>query len=133
MRICIIDDDPICHFIAKKMIGKMFPQCELSHFYDGKKAIEFFEEKQFAISDLPELVLLDINMPVMDGWDFISMLEQLDIPCYDPSIFICSSSVSPVDVNRAKIIHAVQGYLTKPLNISALKDAFTSVVSKAVC
>jgi len=45
MRICIIDDDPICHFIAKKMIGKMFPQCELSHFYDGKKAIEFFEEK----------------------------------------------------------------------------------------
>jgi len=133
MKICIIDDDPICHFIAKKMIGNVFSQSELSHFYNGQKAIEFFKEKQYAPSELPELILVDINMPVMDGWNFLSMLDKLAIQCYDPGIFICSSSDNTEDLNKAKVIPAVHGYITKPLNVNALKNVLENIVSLAVC
>ena len=133
MKICIIDDDPICHFIAEKMIEKVDSKSELSHFQNGREALDFFTEQQDNPERLPDLIFVDINMPVLNGWNFLSMLEELKIKRYDPNIFICSSSNNSQDLARAHIMAGVNGYLNKPLNPRMLQNVFQNIADPIHC
>ncbi|MBE9461524.1 response regulator [Dyadobacter subterraneus] len=115
MKLGIIDDEWICSFLAQKLIQKVVPDSEISHFKNGLEAIDFMKQNRLSPLSLPEFILLDINMPVANGWDFLDMLNDLEISNYHPVIYISSSSQDPEDIAMAKKYASVKGFLPKPL------------------
>ncbi|MFT6828560.1 MAG: CheY-like chemotaxis protein, partial [Roseivirga sp.] len=71
--------------------------------------------------NLPEIILLDLNMPVMDGWQFLDQFVQIPTK-KKTTIYIVTSSIDPEDLNRAKSYEAVTNYLVKPINIDTLTE-----------
>ncbi|TDE14870.1 response regulator [Dyadobacter psychrotolerans] len=127
MKICIIDDDWVCRFINQKLIGKILEEPNVLQFEDGQDAFDFFEQWQHTPGNLPDVILLDINMPRMDGWQFIEMFRNLKNHHYNPFIYISSSSQHPDDMARATAYPEINGYLPKPLSIEVLKKVLSDV------
>lgn len=113
MIIALIEDDPICRFVTEKLIEKVSKDHEILQFKHGLDALDFL--KACGPEQLPELIFLDINMPVMDGWDFLEAFRNLNIAICKPDIYILSSSNDTADLNRAKLFPELAGYLIKPL------------------
>lgn len=115
-NICLIDDDQIYQFLCKKTFEKSAYVRSLMIFSNGKEAIDFFMEHKSHTSDLPDVIFLDLDMPLMDGWQFldeyIPMKEDI---VKEMVIYIATSSTHPVDLSKAKEISDVKGYLIKPI------------------
>jgi CheY-like chemotaxis protein len=116
----VIDDDEIYQMIIKKLIARsdVFEDAE---FYTN--AIDVLEGLSRAQIFLPDVILLDINMPHMDGWQFLERLKQVypDIACHT-RIFIVSSSIAYSDKERAASFAEVSDFLTKPLTVKKLQE-----------
>lgn len=117
--ICVIDDDMIYQMIVKKII-------ERTEEFD---TIKFYDDAVYALADfkdpeimLPEMILLDINMPQMDGWQFLEGLQALR-PNFknETIIYIVTSSIAHSDREKANSIEEVSGFLSKPLSVDHLK------------
>ncbi|HVV05386.1 MAG TPA: response regulator, partial [Puia sp.] len=94
----IIDDDQIYQLVMKRTIEQSGLVKDVLQFYDGEEAIDYFRKNQQSPEALPELILLDINMPYMDGWQFLD--EFIKIPFkdnYKRIIYIVSSSSTTED------------------------------------
>ncbi len=117
---CIIDDDPIFVFGTKRIM-EIANFCEsFMIFRNGKEAFEKLKAIIIADEKLPDLILLDLNMPIWDGWQFLD--EFIKIPNVNPiTIYIMTSSVDPADVEKAKGYDAVSNYLVKPITMAELK------------
>ncbi len=117
---CIIDDDPIFVFGTKRIMG-IANFCEsFMIFRNGKEAYDKLKAIITADEKLPDLILLDLNMPIWDGWQFLD--EFIKIPNVNPiTIYIMTSSVDPEDIEKAKTYDAVSNYLIKPITMAELK------------
>lgn len=117
---CIIDDDPIYIFGIQRMM-EIANFCEsFMIFNNGKNALETLEKVILAEGTLPDLILLDLNMPIMDGWEFLD--EFTKIPCKQKiTIYIITSSIDNEDVKKAKTYSNVSNYILKPVTIAGLK------------
>lgn len=118
---CIIDDDPIYILTAKKVMEQVGFSEEVIVYNNGRQAIEGLSALSAAGKPMPEVILLDINMPVMDGWQFAEEYQQLSLPC-STDIYVVSSSIDPEDIKRAHLTPCVKSYLTKPLTRSVLES-----------
>ncbi len=115
-RICIIDDDKILIFLTKKLINAQDSSIEISEYGDGHEAIEFFKANMQNDSDFPDVIFLDISMPVMDGWEFLDEYSKIDMEIRkNIQLYMFSSSISAHDMERATANPNVNDYLTKPL------------------
>jgi CheY-like chemotaxis protein len=123
MSVLVIDDDTIFHFITQKMLLRLgvmpeFIQTALS----GQEAIDRLAEHQRLGIPLPDFILLDLNMPMMNGFDFLKAFRNFPNHDHDKTrIIMISSSLDNRDVDRALQLGANQ-FLTKPVNESALKE-----------
>ncbi|MBU0941360.1 MAG: response regulator transcription factor [Bacteroidetes bacterium] len=117
---CIIDDDPIFVFGTKKIM-EMTNFCESIVVYEnGKEAYESLKAIILANEPQPDIILLDLNMPVWDGWQFLD--EFIQIPNKKTiTIYIITSSVDPADVQKAKKYDAISSYIVKPITTAELK------------
>ncbi|MCJ8163362.1 response regulator [Pontibacter sp. E15-1] len=117
---CIIDDDPIFVY-GTRTIMEMAQFCEsFMVFHNGKDAFENLKRIMLSGEKLPDLILLDLNMPIMDGWQFLD--EFIQIPNSKPiCIFIVTSSIDPVDMEKAKRYSEINNYLIKPISIEQLQ------------
>jgi len=123
----IIDDDQVYQLVMRRAIEQSGLVKDVLQFYDGEEAINYFKEKQQHPEVLPELILLDINMPYMDGWQFLD--EFIKIPFkggYQRTIYIISSSSTMEDLNKAKQYSVVSGYHIKPI----AKDKFEEILHR---
>jgi len=118
---CIIDDDPIFVFGIKKVM-ELINFCEgIMVFKNGQEALNNLSAIISAKEELPDVILLDLNMPVLDGWQFLD--EFIKIPCEkEILIYVVSSSVDPEDVLRAKSYEGVSDYIVKPISVKKLKE-----------
>lgn len=120
--IWVIDDDPIYQIIINKLIKKSDFFSTANSFKNGKEAIDLLQNtiKKDSLSP-PDIILLDINMPIMDGWEFLEALEILK-PGIEKKIiiYIVSSSIATEDKNKSKKYSDVLGYISKPISIDDL-------------
>jgi CheY-like chemotaxis protein len=116
--ICIIDDDPIYQFLINKLIGNSKAEHEVMFFKNGKEALDYFMLD--SDKNLPDIILLDLEMPVMDGWVFLKEINQLHTE--DTDIYIVSSSISDEDQEKAKKFPKIKGHFSKPINSNKIQE-----------
>ena len=119
--ICVVDDDEIYHFTINKQLEYTKLVNKIITFYNGEDAIRFFEQAIRDQKGIPDVILLDINMPVMDGWEFLKQYILLK-PFLSKKviIYLVSSSVYERDVEKAKKISEVTDYIIKPVTKESL-------------
>lgn len=127
VSILLVDDDEINNFISIKLIRKALFNAEIAACLNGKFAIDQLVEMQRNGTDkLPDYILLDINMPIMNGWEFLDEYKRLNIdPTGKTKIFIISSSVFSNDINKARSYPLVKNFISKPLSVDKIKEMFT--------
>lgn len=119
---CIIDDDPIHVFGAKRAISIANMCNSILVFNNGKDAFDKISAILKSGENLPQLILLDINMPIWDGWDFLDEFIKLPMT-KDTTIFIMTSSVDPSDQAKAKKYNQVNDFIIKPITVEKLTEA----------
>jgi response regulator RpfG family c-di-GMP phosphodiesterase len=121
--ICIIDDDDIYTFLLKKTLVKSNICSNIKSFDNGLAGLEGIKTMIENKETLPDLILLDINMPLFDGWEFLEEFKKLKHLILKPiSIYIVSSSISQADINKAKFNEEVIDFLTKPIESSKIRS-----------
>lgn len=124
--IALIDDDPAFVFITEKIIEKTNHFKEVKVFDNGLNALNYLKENLNNDIHLPNIIFLDLSMPVMDGWQFLDEYALLEIKNKSKiTVYICSSSISPYDITRAKNISEVTDFIIKPIT----KEKLTEIVS----
>lgn len=124
--ICIIDDDPIYIFTIKKLLKINNYTNNYLVYKNGKEAIDGLIDIYNKEEALPDVILLDINMPIMDGWQFLEAYQETNLIKKTP-IYIASSSVDVLDLNKASLNNLVEGYINKPLNKFSLAGLLNKV------
>ncbi|GEL10246.1 Response regulator receiver domain-containing protein [Flavobacterium glycines] len=127
----LIDDDDIFVFLTKKAIENTSLVELIRVFGNGLDAINFLIEHCKDLEALPEIILLDLSMPIMDGWQFLDQFTKL-APKIDKkiTIYICSSSISPSDVELAKKNDLVSDYIIKPITKDKLIDLLKNIIEE---
>jgi CheY-like chemotaxis protein len=122
--IWIIDDDIIYQTITKKLIQKSDVFSAHYSFTNGSVAIKTLKTTLEVNNDiLPDIILLDINMPVMDGWEFMKEFQLIKSEINKKvNIYIVSSSIAVEDKKRAQTFSDIIGYLAKPISVNILTD-----------
>ena len=119
--IWVIDDDAIYQTIINKLIQKSGVFSVLSSFINGKEAIIALNNSLENDDSIPDIILLDINMPVMDGWEFMEEIKRIKSKISKKIIiYIVSSSIALEDRNRSKTFTDIIGYIPKPITVADL-------------
>lgn len=126
LNLLVIDDDDINVFIIKKIVEKTGFDIDMVARNNGQQAIDYIKETIAQNSPLPRLVLIDINMPVMNGWEFIEAYESLGIQ-QKVDMYILSSSVYENDIEKTKSYKAVKGFISKPLSMERLTELVKAI------
>lgn len=126
--VVLVDDDPVVLFLHEILVKRgKFDELTYS-FKDGKKALDFITENR---EKVPFLVLLDINMPVMNGWEFLDTLREDPIG-EQVFVAIVSSSINSYDLEKAGNYVQVVEYLEKPVSKDILIDLHEKVTALAL-
>lgn len=132
MNILCVDDDPIAQFYTKALIKKSEITEKIHCVSDGQKAIDYLEKcmeiTHTQTQGVPELILLDLNMPVMNGWNFLEIYSVRFASLFPKTkIVIVSSSIDQDDIDKSTAYPFVMDYISKPLTVvilTGLKDKF---------
>lgn len=122
INLLVIDDDDINIFIIKKIVEKTGYNVNMVSKANGLLAIDHLKSTMGQDS-FPHLILIDINMPVLNGWEFLETYEELNIT-ERVDMYMLSSSVYENDIEKAKTYAKVKGFISKPLSIERLIELF---------
>lgn len=121
-KIFIIDDDPVHRLIARKLLERDGHFTTIEYFVNASEGHAELK-KNTERTQLPDVILLDIEMPVMNGWEF--MEEFVKIPAEKRSgtkVFIVSSSIADEDKKQSEAYPEIIKYITKPLTPEAIRS-----------
>jgi CheY-like chemotaxis protein len=115
-KILLVDDDPQFHFITEKRLQAERISKDYRGYLDPAKALKDLMNKYFRSETLPEIILLDLNMPQISGWAFLDFINNMRVSRgEEPSVYIVSSSVDPGDKQKAGLYSCVKGFISKPI------------------
>jgi len=125
--ILFIDDDPITLMLCKMVIKKASFSNEIATSKNGEEALQYFNSlKQLdsygELKKQPQLIFLDLNMPVMGGWEFLDSFSTSDYAAYNKTkVIILSSTIDPEDLEKSKKYPMVIDFLSKPISKEMLE------------
>ncbi|MFN3639464.1 MAG: two-component system response regulator [Flavobacterium sp.] len=123
-RFIIVDDDKFSNLLSKILLNKLFKNVEVKDFLFPESALEYIET-EFEKHEEKITIFLDINMPTLTGWDFLKIFETLPDSLKNQfQIFVLSSSIDPIDIERAKADPLVIDFIEKPLSKAVLEKYF---------
>lgn len=121
MKVVLVDDDNISGYTTSLLVKKYHPSVEFIHYERAEDALDALRKAD----KMPDIMLIDLNMPVMDGWEFLKHLEnEFLTDLADTRCLVLSSSVNPEDHQRAKRCHLVHDFIVKPLEKDGLGRLF---------
>ena len=125
LKIFLIDDDKIFVFLTKKTIESTEIPTRVQVFGDGEEAIKHLKKIGQSAELLPDIICLDLSMPIMDGWEFLDefILLKPTIP-KKVILYLVSSSISPHDIEKAKSISVVSDFIVKPIAKEKIVELF---------
>lgn len=110
-NIILIDDDEVVHFIFKRVASNYDSTIQTLFFKSARQALQYLQNNDSLQVDV---IFLDINMPVMNGWDFLKSYQELN---YAYPVYILSSSADSSDLDKSTTFTTVKGYFTKPITV----------------
>ena len=132
-KVLIVDDDEITCYIQKECLEKVGIAEEVDYVNDGMQALTYIQEncttEPNQLSDCPDLVLLDINMPGMNGFEFLEEFKNFKKASLNKiHVVMLTSSISPKDLKQAgQFAEHLSGYITKPLTEESVKNVLSSI------
>lgn len=126
--VCVIDDDVFFQYMAKKSLEATKQVINILQFHDGEEAIEYFIANKDNDENTADLVFLDLNMPYMDGWQFLDEFTKTDFKKELITIYICTSSNSKFDHEKFLQYPKLKGYLIKPIPKKEFIDTLEQVL-----
>lgn len=125
-NVFVVDDDMVFHFIMKKLFSTCNVDVNTSYFFNGLEAIEEIKKKHDNESSVPDLILLDINMPILDGWQFLEEFKAIKGSLQkNVVVYLISSSNDISDINKAKEYQdEVKKYVLKPVTQEEFQKIF---------
>ncbi len=121
--LCIVDDDDIYKYSIKRTLKNKELTKKILTFSNGEEAIDFMIKNLNENENLPDIIFLDINMPIMDGFQFMEEYVKIKPRVgKEILIYMVSSSIDTYDIKRAKSISEVSDYLMKPISPNELTE-----------
>lgn len=121
-NILIIDDDQVNNFLFSKMVQAVGISEKAEAVTSAQQGLVLLEEKIASGEPLPQVIFLDINMPLMDGWEFLERYKEMPLSIRQQiNLYMLSSSIYPEDISKAKSHEEVVDYITKPLTREILQ------------
>ena len=121
--VLLIDDDKATNFFNKRVVTKHKGFGEVNTVQSGMAALEYLISVGDNKATKPDLIFLDINMPAMNGWEFLTEFSKLDSKITrDIKIILLSTSSNPDEVIASSKNHSVDDFINKPLSLNLLDD-----------
>ncbi|MFN6944682.1 MAG: response regulator [Cytophagaceae bacterium] len=121
--VMLVDDNDTDNFIHKRVIELTGFSKNIIVKNSGKSALEFIDQHKNDLKNIPEIIFLDINMPIVDGFVFLFEFENFPEALKEKcKIVILSSSDSKRDIDRIVDNEHVINFITKPLSEEALDE-----------
>lgn len=119
MNILYIDDDNITSFIFKKVCSVLNrTNLEINIAQNGKEALDYIKNHK-----IPKLIFVDLNMPVMDGWEFLDHFKEINDKQENKSVtVIVSSTLNPEEIEKSKKYNSVVKFISKPITTKLVED-----------
>ncbi len=123
-KILCVDDDPITLMLYKMVIRKAAFAQEIETARNGEEALAFFDGLSAdAATDYPKMIFLDLNMPVMGGWEFLDHFTNAKYASFsDAKVVVLSSTIDPHDIDKAKTYPMVIDFQSKPISKEMLEN-----------
>lgn len=119
--ISIVDDDDIYRYSVLRTLKEEKLTKKILVFSDGEEALDFMLDNIANSQKLPDVIFLDINMPIMDGFQFMEEYVKIKPKVGKKiTVYMISSSVNPVDIERSKSISEISDYIIKPIETEKL-------------
>jgi len=115
MNLLLVDDDSTFRFIAKTVADKSGVAKIIAEAVNGTEALKYLSNSLSSGKGIPDMIFLDLNMPEMNGWEFLEKLPQTLDGKIDIPVCILSSSISTHDSDRSQTYACVRGMIAKPL------------------
>lgn len=131
-KILLIDDDRPTNYIHKVIIERAEITKEIIIQQNAEKALELLKTCPTLSESCPELILLDINMPGMDGWEFLDHYKTLSKEQQSKNLVVMlTTSLNPLDKKRAESYPEVQAYINKPLTVETLQNTVNQLFTSS--
>jgi CheY-like chemotaxis protein len=122
-EVWIVDDDNMFRIFLKSILNKSEAFEEINSFENGSFAIDELKSRIEKKAYIPSIIFLDINMPIMNGWEFMEAFANLKANLNTPvEIYISSSSIAKEDTDNAKNNTNIKGFLTKPIKLETINE-----------
>lgn len=121
--IYLIDDDDIQNLINQRMVELVMPELPIKVFIGGESAMDDIRSED---ESLPGVIFLDINMPRMSGWDFMDLLEPMNLKI---PVYIVTSSINKQDQEKSRTYASVKGFISKPVTKETIAEILNETFS----